>query len=480
MSAVHRIAKNTIILLVADFISKSFSFFSNMYVARYLGIEGYGVLSFVFAFVGIFSIFTDIGLSTLTTREVARNKSFANKYLTNVTFMKIVLSVITFGLIILTINTLSYPKQIIQVTYIASIAMITGSFAGTFSAIFRAYEKMTYLSIVQISSSILMLGGVLLVIFYQFSIFWIISISLIISIISLSAFLVLYLKYFTKLKIEYDWSFCKNALKESWPMGAVAICVMLYFRIDTVMLSLMKDETAVGLYSAAYRLSEMTTVIPGILMASVFPVMAQYFNSSKDSFNLAYNKSVKYLLYLALPMALIVTLLAEPIINLVYGAQFAGSIGALQVLIWASAIMYVTMTIGTTIVTANRQIFHLKLALIATALNIILNLIFIPRYGYIGASATTMVTEFYGLVVGIFFLHRWGYKLNTINVFSPAILAFIASVIGAIILVKMGVNIFVTSIIALVIYGLIIYAKGIKEDDRKLIQSTLNFLRGKS
>ena len=88
-----------------------------MYTARYLGAAGFGILSFALAFTGIFGVFSDLGLGTLTVREVARDKSLASKYLRNIAVMKIILVVITFGLIALTINLLGYPEQTIKVVY---------------------------------------------------------------------------------------------------------------------------------------------------------------------------------------------------------------------------------------------------------------------------------------------------------------------------------------------------------------------------
>ena len=106
MNTVQRIAKNTVVLLVSDIISKALGFFYVMYTARYLGAEGFGVLSFALAFTGIFGVFTDLGLQQLTVREVARNRSLAGKYLGNIAVMKLILVIITFGLMALTINLL--------------------------------------------------------------------------------------------------------------------------------------------------------------------------------------------------------------------------------------------------------------------------------------------------------------------------------------------------------------------------------------
>ena len=480
MNTVQRIAKNTGVLLVSKVVSYVIGFFFIMYTARYLGAEGFGTLSFALAFTGIFGVFADLGLRQLTVREVARDKSLAGKYLGNIAVMKVILVIVTFGLIALFINLLGYPEQTIKVVYLVALSIIFSAFSGMFYSIFQAYEKMEYQSVGQILSSALMLSGALFAISQGFSVVGFASIYFLVSAIVLGyAFAVCAWKFVLP-KIEVDWSFWKQSIKEAWPMGGMAVCIMIYFRIDAVMLSLMIDDTAVGLYSAAYRLSEISTIIPSMFMASVFPVLSRYHGDSMGSFVGAYGKSVKYLLYLALPMALIVTLLARPIVNLIFGNEFSGSVIALQILIWASAIMYVTMVQGTTIVTANRQMFSFKVTIVAALLNIILNYIVIPKYSYIGASAATVATEAFGLFVGIFFLNRWGYKLNMTRIYLPPILGLFTAGAVSIILINMNINVLIISMVVIVIYGVIVYKMGITEDDKQLIRNIFNLLNIKT
>jgi len=470
MNTVQRIAKNAGVLLISNIASRVFSFFYVMYTVRYLGAEGFGILSFAIAFTGIFGVFTDLGLSTLTIREVARDKSLTNKYINNIVAMKLILVIITFGLIILVINILGYPLQTIKVVCLMALSVIFNAFSGMFYSIFRAYEKMEYKSLGQILSNALMLSGALFAINQGFNVIGFASIYFMVSVIILIYSFILYILKFAKPKIEIDWNFWIKSIKEAWPMGGMAVCIMIYFRIDAVMLSLMKGDTAVGLYSAAYKLSEISTIIPSIFMASIFPIMSKYHKSSQSSFIKIYGKSVKYLFYLALPMALVVTLLAKPIINLIYGNEFAGSVRALQVLIWASAIMYVTMVMGTAYVAANKQMVNFKLAIVATILNIVLNLLLIPRYSYLGASAATVATEAFGFFVGNFFLNKWGYKINILNIYLLPIIALFAFGITAMILLSMNIDIFIVSAICIIIYGLVIYKLGITKDDKQLIK----------
>ncbi len=171
MSKVKTLAKNTTVLLVANIISYLLGFFTTLYTARYLGVEGFGVLSLALSFTGIFGVFTDLGLSALTTREVSRDKSLADKYIGNTVVIKVFLSFLTFGLIALVVYVLGYPETIKNVVYLITFSVIFGAFTGIFNSIFQAFEKMEYMSLNIILNAILMITGVLTVIYFGLGIY---------------------------------------------------------------------------------------------------------------------------------------------------------------------------------------------------------------------------------------------------------------------------------------------------------------------
>ncbi len=164
MNATRRIMKNTSVLSVSQIISFIFIFFYTIYIARYLGADGFGILSFAIAISGIFTILFDLGLSVLTVREVARDKSLAQKFLGNAIIIKIILAIFSFSLIVLIINLLHYPQATVIVVYFVALSTILSSFFTLFYSIFQAYEKMEFQSIGQILNSILMFSGVIIAI----------------------------------------------------------------------------------------------------------------------------------------------------------------------------------------------------------------------------------------------------------------------------------------------------------------------------
>ncbi len=141
MTVIQRIAKNTALLSISQILVYILTFFYTIYIARYLGVEGFGVLSFALAFSGIFSIFADLGLNTLTVRELSKNQSLEDNFFGNVSSIKIVLSLITLVGSLIILNFMNYPQYTIEVVIIVLLAFIINGITGIFNSIFQATRK---------------------------------------------------------------------------------------------------------------------------------------------------------------------------------------------------------------------------------------------------------------------------------------------------------------------------------------------------
>jgi O-antigen/teichoic acid export membrane protein len=172
-------------------------------------------------------------------------------------------------------------------------------------------------------------------------------------------------------------------------------------------------------------------------------------------------------------MAFFVTLWAKPIVPLLYGASFGPSVAALQILIWAAAVMYVTMVLGTAFIAANLQRLNMKLTFIGVAVNVVLNVLLIPKYSYIGASFATIVTEASGLALSLVILGRCGYDLRFRTMSLPPFFGLSVIVAVSILLFLRNVPLALITVIDLAVYAVIIYKLGINEQDKRIILSLL-------
>ncbi len=476
MSTVRRIAKNTGVMFIAQIMTYVLGFFITMYTARYLSAEGFGVLSLALSITAIFGIVGDMGLSTLMVREVARDNSTLNKYLSNIALIKIILCVMMFVLIVLTVNILGYNKLVSTVIYLITISVIINAFGSVLTAVFQANEKMEYLSLSTILSSILMFSGTMIGIYYKFNILFFASLYIIANSLVLIYIICIYITKFNLPKLEIDMSFWKPTIKEAWPFGITSLSGMLYTYIDSIMLSVMQGNQVVGWYSAAYRLMLIVLFIPTAVNTAIFPVMSRLYNSSRNSLTLMYEKYFKYMLIIGIPMGFGTTLLADKIILLIFGQGYTQSIEALQILIWTTVFTFIGAAFVQLLQSINKQLIITKISIICVIINIVLNLILIPKYSLIGASFATLITEIFLVGYIILSSYKLGYgvphKIVIVNLFKVLVATAVMSIF---IWYLRSLSLFPLIFISILIYFTTLYlVKGIDDDDMFLIKEILN------
>ncbi|MGO9386933.1 MAG: flippase [Methanobacterium sp.] len=469
MNKASRIAKNTGVLFAGQIIVYLFGFFITIYTARYLGVEGFGILSLALALTGIFNVFMDLGLGPLIVREVARNKSLTKKYVGNFAVMKILLAFFTFGLIAITVNLINYPKEVDIVIYLITVSVILTSFSGVFNSIFQAYEQMEYQAISNVINSFLLLTGILIAIYYHMSIIIFASVYIISSIATLIFSLLIYVWKFSLPKFEIDRKFWKLTIVAALPLSVSALFVVIGFNIDSVLLSILKGNIAVGIYTAPYKLMVAMMFIPAVFTSAIYPVLSNFYVNSRESLIISYKNSFKYLLIMSLPIAVGTTLLSNKIILIIYGSQFTPSIIALQILIWTIPLIFLSYFSGTLLASINKQNLLFKVAAISMIINIILNLIFIPKFSYVAASIITVITELTNLLFSTHYLSQLVCTLNIKKMIWKPLIA--SSIMGLLIILCINLNIIVIIILSIIVYSIILFIlKTFTKDDIDLFK----------
>lgn len=476
MSVARKVVKNTSLIFIAQIVGYGLIFFVTLFMARYLGADGYGVLSLALAFTTIFNIFTDLGLGILTVREVSRNKSLTHKFIENILVIKIILSGFTLFLVFVTVNLIGYPQIVVNVVYILTLSTIFGTFSSFFYNIFQAYQKMQFQSLGIILNGFLTLIGVLLAIHYQYQVISFAVVYLIVSILIFTYIFSVFLKKCFVPKLEVDWEFWKLTIKEAWPFGITGLSGMLYTYIDSILLSILKGTMEVGWYSAVYRLMILLLFVPNAVNTAIFPVMSEFYTSSTDSLKLTLGRYFKYMIIIGIPLGFGITLLADKIILLIFGNGFTESIIILQILIWAIVFTFAGAAFYQLLQSINKQLIITKISAICLVINIILNLILIPSYSYIGASFATLITEI--LLEGciVFFSYRLNYGIPKKVVLIDILKVLIASfVMCAFIIYFRDLNLFILVLISIILYFIVLYiVRGVDDIDMMIIKKILN------
>ena len=448
----------------------------SMYTARYLGPERYGTIAFALAFTSIFGVVTDLGINTLTIREVARNKNSATTFLGNLLLIKSILVIITVAFIVVAVNLTGHDWIEIDVTYLISISIILSAFNGAFNSLFQAFERIEYISIGSVLSNISMLLGAGYAISQGFGVIGFACIYIFSSTLGLAYTLFvanrLHLTHALQIDREMIWPMMKEAL----PFGITALSGMIYTYADSIMLSSLKGNEVVGWYNAPYRLMLMMLFIPNVINVVIFPVMSRYFTSSPSFLKLIYTKYLKFMLILSLPLGMGTTLIADKIILFVFGVGFENSIVALKIIIWTIVLTFIGAAFARLLESVNQQRIITKISMICMVVNVLLNILLIPKFSYIGSSFVTVVTEF--LLVGsiIFFSYRlnYGIPLSVIKTYLIRIL-FSSLVMCIFVLYFKEAYLILLIISAIFVYFFTLYiVRGIDSEDMMLMRQAIN------
>ena len=475
LSTVQRVAKNTGIIIVGDVIFRTISLVITIYLARYLGTVGYGKYNFVFAFLAFFGIIADLGLRDILVREMSRDRSMMPKLIGNGYIIVLILTTSAVALSMIVISLMSYPADITTYVYIAAFTIFFISFSEFYFTIFRVNLRMEYPIFAKLISKVLSAGLIFWIIFSHGTLMQV-MIALVFSEMVKTSLSNLFSRKFVRPQFNIDFGLWKYLLKEALPLALTGVIWIIYFRIDVVMLSLMQGDAPVGIYSAAYTLSQPLTLISSAFMLSLFPLMSGYFETSQDRLVKSYRLGIKYLLIIIIPIAIGTTLIADKIIFLIYGSEFAGSATPLQILIWAIVFISISSVLTKLLIAIGKQkLYTLSMAICAIA-NVTLNFILIPILSYNGAAITTVATNIVLFGASFYFVSKHLQVLLPIHKIS--IKPIISSLLmGAFVYYFIAVNIFLLVPLAAIVYLVALLAlKTFSKEDLDIVKRVLKIV----
>jgi O-antigen/teichoic acid export membrane protein len=198
-----------------------------------------------------------------------------------------------------------------------------------------------------------------------------------------------------KMALEWrlDWELVRYLWRESWQLGAVILLFLLSMRLDQILLYWLRGPVDVARYAVAVKVTEALSLIPEAVMVTVFPLLASTEHSAPDRFQRIYHLTVRYLIVLVVPLALLVTLVREPLIRLLFGAEYVAGASAVALLAWWMFFPFTGAVYLNLMIVRGQQRPMAIVSFAAVLVNLLLNLILIPRWGGTGAAAATLVSS---------------------------------------------------------------------------------------
>ncbi|MBI3671321.1 polysaccharide biosynthesis C-terminal domain-containing protein, partial [Candidatus Azambacteria bacterium] len=279
-------------------------------------------------------------------------------------------------------------------------------------------------------------------------------------------FILIYL--FAKKYIDFSVRFNKKAtfeiLKESWPLAASSVLVLVYFKGDTLIISFLKDARDVGIYNMAYKVIENIIFFPAMFVGLVMPLFSNYFVSNIENFKKVFQRSFDFLNIISIPTIFGGLYLAPKIINIIGGDGFSDSVLTLRILIFSIFFIFLGALFGNLVIAMNKQKEVMLAYGAAAVFNISANVYFIQKYSYIGASFVNIATEFLATAIMFLIIYRSVKFIPNFNVLLKALLSSLVMFFA--LWVFPVQNIFTLLFVGILIYFAFMYfIKGILRED---------------
>jgi len=451
-----RTGKNFLWLSLSHLCGIILSFGGTIYLARILGPEGFGKIGFALAIAGFFMQIANMGVSVLGTRDQAQSMDKYKNNVQNIISFRIIQSFLSFSLLVLILVTVPISTNEIKLLIlIFGTSLLFSPF--DLKWFFQGIEKMQYIAFLNI------VGQLSYVMLLSFFVRDQTKIAIVPLLYIIAQFLIpclngiiLYSVKFKLLKPRLSILTWKTALIKTYPIGLSLIIGELYYIVDTVLLKFFKGAEEIGYYNSATKIIFMINAVAGIFASAVFPRLAASFKDSLESFRVNLAQTIKVATSVSLPVVLTGTLTSNHIIRLFYGENYVSGAIALQILVWMSAIYWLSIILFNVLIVINQQRKQFVIMTIGVALNIILNLLLIPFMGLIGASIASVSGFAVMLALAYFEINRAKIlnKFN-LNFFKRPLIACLGLTITLITL--QNLNIFLLLPLAVSIYvGLLI------------------------
>jgi len=477
MALAGRIAYNVVFNAIAKIISTVLALIAIGFITRYLGKDGFGNYATMLAFFAFFNAVGDLGLQSVTAREISREGAKESHIMSNVLTLRLAISCIIVILTPVLVFFLPYSADLKFAIIIASIAFVFSSVSMTLNGIFQKHLAMDKVATIELCGKIVQLGIIILAVQKHLG-FMTITIALL-GYMMFNAIVVFWVsrKYFT-FSFQFDWDYWKSFLKQSIPLGIASIVTFTYFKADTIMLSVLKTSADVGIYNVAYKVIENLIFFPAMVAGLVLPLLSRFVFTDREKFNFIADKTFKVFLVLVVPLVIGVFFLAPQIVSIIGGAGFPESALVLRILIFALAFIFFGQFFNTILIVSNLQSKLMKAFIIAAIANISLNFFLIPRYSYIGASFTSVLTEM--IVVTLSFALVYKHTHYRINSTHLGRVVFSGTLMGLYLWFFPHLNIAVLILGSIAIYlGALWMTDAIEKEEIMQVLAGSKFARGK-
>jgi len=449
MSLARKIAHNTLWQVTGKVISTLVGLATVALMTRYLGQKGFGFYTTIVAYLQFFGVLIDFGLQMATAQLLSRPGADQSKIFGNLIAVRLISSVLFLGTGTLLVFLLPYPIIVKIGVAIASASFFFISLQSVLIGMFQKHMAMAEVAIGEVWGRLALLAGIWLSTYLNLGFYPII---IAVSCGSFINFSYLFIK--SKKYLAYRPRLDKAVLKEiwdtSWPLAITISLTLVYFRADTIILSFVRPAEDVGIYGAAYKVLEILIQFPYLFLGLMLPLLTEFYVINRQLFDKILQKSFDFMAIIAVPMVFATWMLAEKMMMLIAGPDFAVAGGPLRILIVATAMIYFGALFGYAIVATGLQKKMIGFYLFDAVFSLVTYLIFIPIYSYWAGATLTVATEAIIAFSAFYILNKHTGATLKINILAKTILSSLAMCVALWIFMSQ-------SVLTLILIGLIVY-----------------------
>ncbi len=407
MNIVKKIFQNSIWMGAAHIGNRAFGLLIVMILTRYLGAEGFGKYSFIYAYIDFFGLLTMAGIDTIIVREASRDLKQGERLVGNGIFLKAIFALTALALAIITAKLAGYPADRIGLIILAALTFLASPLS-LFATVFPATLQLQYLAIIDLIGRILSFIFIILVVMANGTLAHI-FIALLAYVFCQTALTVYLSRPFFRPSFRIDLALWRWLLAEAIPLAFNNLLILLILRIDQIMIKGMHPDGdfQLGLYAVTVKYCEVFNLLPIVYFASIFPLLSRLSTTKKDSFERLSHLSFKYLTMAIMPLTLFSILHADWIMPLLFGKNFAAAADSMKILVLSLPFVFFFWVLNNSMTSSGQQRTLPPVIFTVAAVNILLNLWLIPSFGARGASLASLISYALVLPLAIIRLRIW-------------------------------------------------------------------------
>ncbi len=387
------VLKNAFWLTVSHVVGRLLRAAIVIYAARLLGASSWGAFSYALSLSAFLTIFSDIGITGLVTREASRNAELRQKYLATAFVIKVALLILLIAGFLLVAPFLTNIAEVLMILPVIAALTAFDSLRDLASSIARATERLeletaatifTNVAIVSLGIAFLLVSPTTLSLAFAYALG---------SALGFFAYAFVLRDYFLKLPRAFSRELVKPIIVSAWPFGLMGLMGAVMINTDVIMISFFRSIEDVGFYSAAQKPAQLLYLLPGLVAVPLFPAMSRFAKEGAERLRGIFEKAMHAMLAAAMPLLIGGAFYASAIITLLYGQEYAAGTEAFRVLSLTFVTVFPAALIGNAIFAFNQQKSFIMYAALGIFGNVFFNLLLIPRFGIVGAAWATVLVN---------------------------------------------------------------------------------------